>query len=92
MDFPLYFQKVIWQWRNLIFTKKNSEKVKPLRIYPSIRFGGFQNLIFPFVHYHRRLRLSPQEIHQASPSGFPLGSGYKSPYSPPLVTIQIQYA
>ena len=29
-----------------------SKKAKPLRIYPSIRFGGFRNLIFSFVHYH----------------------------------------
>ena len=35
--------------------------------------------------------LSPQEIPQALPSGFPIGSGYISLYIPPLVTIQIQY-
>ena len=34
--------------------------------------------------------LSPQEIPWASPSGFPLGSGYISSNIPSLVTIQIQ--
>ena len=27
----------------------SSEKAKPLKIYPNLRFGGFQNLIFTFV-------------------------------------------
>ena len=53
MYFPLYFQKVIWQWKNFIFKKKiPSEKAKPLRINPSIRIGGFQKLSFTFVHYY----------------------------------------
>ena len=34
--------------------------------------------------------MSTWEIPRASPSGFPLGSGYISLYIPPLVTIQIQ--
>ena len=56
MDFPLYFQKVIWKWRNLIWTKKNFWKGKtPDNIYPSIRIGGFRKWIFTFVHYHPRL-------------------------------------
>ena len=35
--------------------------------------------------------VSLQKIPRASPSGFPLDSGYISLYIPPLVTIQIQY-
>ena len=34
---------------------------------------------------------SPRKIPQASPSGFPLGSGCIVLYIPPLVTIYIQY-
>ena len=35
--------------------------------------------------------LTPREIPRTPPSGFPLCSGYISPYIPPLVIIQIQY-
>ena len=34
--------------------------------------------------------LSPWEIPRAPPLEFPSGSGYISPYTPPLVIIQIQ--
>ena len=36
--------------------------------------------------------LSPREVPQAPPLGFPSCSGYFSPYIPPLVIIQIQYS
>ena len=51
MDISLYFQKVIWQWQNFIFTNfsSSSETAKPLKIYPSIRFGGFQTCFFSFL-------------------------------------------
>ena len=39
-----------------------------------------------------KYRLSPREIPRAPPSGFPLGSGDISLYTPPLVTIQLQSA
>ena len=38
MDFPLYFQKVIWPGQGIIFGQKNSEKAKLPKIFPS--FGG----------------------------------------------------
>ena len=38
-----------------------------------------------------KFSLSLWEITRALPSGFPLCSGYISPYIPPLVIIQIQY-
>ena len=39
MDFSLYFQKKIWAGQGFIFgEKKNSEKARHPRIYPS--FGG----------------------------------------------------
>ena len=41
--------------------------------------------------YTVKYSLSPQQILQASSSGFPSGSGYISLYIPPLVNIQIQY-
>ena len=37
--------------------------------------------------YTVKYSLSPREIPRAPPSGFPSCSGYKSPYSPPLVII-----
>ena len=40
--------------------------------------------------YKVKYSLSPQKIHHDSPSWFPSGSRYISPYNPPLVTIQIQ--
>ena len=39
MDFPLYFQQVIWQWRNLIFTEFFSEKAKPLEYIVVLGLG-----------------------------------------------------
>ena len=36
-------------------------------------------------------RLSSREIPRAPPSGFPSGSGDISSYTPPLVTIQLQW-
>ena len=36
--------------------------------------------------------LSTREIQRAEPKGFPEGSGYISPYIPPLIIIHIQYA
>ena len=38
MNFPLYFQKVIWPAYGLIFDKKNSEKAKHPKICLSL--GG----------------------------------------------------
>ena len=38
MDFPFYFQKVLWPWQGFIFGEKNSEKAKHPEICPS--FGG----------------------------------------------------
>ena len=40
-----------WQWHGFIFTEMFSEKAKPLRIYPSFRFGGllYLNLTFKFL-------------------------------------------
>ena len=38
-----------------------------------------------------KYRLSPRRIPRAEPEGFPEGSGDISLYTPPLVTIQLQY-
>ena len=43
------------------------------------------------VGYTMKYRLSPLEIPQVLPSVFPLGSGDISLYTPPLVTIQLQF-
>ena len=41
--------------------------------------------------YTVKYSMSPREMCPAPPSGFPLCSGYISPYILPLVIIQIQY-
>ena len=41
--------------------------------------------------YTMKYCLSPQEIPRAPPLGFHSGSGNISSYTPPLVTIQLQY-
>ena len=41
--------------------------------------------------YTVKYSLSPREIPRAPPSGFPVCSGYISPYIPPLYIIRIQY-
>ena len=72
MDFSLYFKKWFGKGRTKFFPNKNSEKAKPLRIYPGVRIGGFQKLIFIFVHYHPRLiiGLISQSLHNFSTAGY----------------------
>ena len=69
MDFQSNFTKRDSAMWKLIFTEFFlSEKAKPLIIYPSIRIGGFRNLIFGFVDYHpgfgasNKLKLRPLPI------------------------------
>ena len=50
--FPIVFSKGDLAMAELYFHPFFSENAKPLKIPSSIRFGGFQNLIFTFVHYH----------------------------------------
>ena len=50
MDFPLYFQKIDLALAELYFHRFfSSEIAKPLKIHPSIRFGGVLKPDFHFL-------------------------------------------
>ena len=91
---------IIYQeiWENIApaarpIRRINSSNIAlPGRTLLEVKFLEIENVcIMTQVRIYGDIQPEPLKIPQAPPSGFPLFSGYISPYIPSLVRIQIQY-